>query len=304
MAKVDTLLLDKTGTLTVGKPEVINEHLFEAFDKSYLYSLVKSSKHPISQGVLHFISKEKNYKETLFESFKQLSARGIVANVKEKEFLGGNSKLMQEYGVNVSFQSDKSLFFFAIDKKIVAIYELEDKIKDDAVELVQELSKVGVTITMLTGDQESTAVRIAKEIGIKEVYAELSPEDKLSFVEKKQEEGKIIVMVGDGVNDILALGRADIGIVMGSGSDIAVEVSDVVLLNDSLSSLLATFKISKTTFYLIKQNFAISLVYNAITIPLAMAGYVIPLIAALSMSFSSLLVVGNSIRIKYKWNRS
>ena len=304
MAKVDTLLLDKTGTITVGKPEVIKEHLFEAFERRYLYSLVKSSRHPIAQGIFHFLLKEGSYKEILFENFKQLSARGMVANIAGKELLGGNSKLMQEYGVTISFKSDKSLFFFAVDKKVVAIYELEDKIKDDAVTLVKELHKKGISIVMLTGDQESTALRIAKAIGISEVHSELSPEDKLSFVEKRQGEGKVIVMVGDGVNDILALGRADIGIVMGSGSDIAVEVSDVVLLNDSLTSLLATFKISQTTFNLIKQNFTISLVYNAITIPLAMAGYVIPLIAALSMSFSSLLVVGNSMRIKYKWNRS
>jgi P-type Cu+ transporter len=132
----------------------------------------------------------------------------------------------------------------------------------------------------------------------------LTPQDKLDYIDRLHAQNKVVVMVGDGVNDVLALAKADIGIVMGSGSDIAVEVSDVVLLNDSLESLLSSFQISKTTFALVKQNFAISLVYNAITIPLAMAGLVIPLVAALSMSFSSLLVVGNSMRIRYKWNRS
>jgi Cu+-exporting ATPase len=304
MAKVDTLLLDKTGTITVGKPEVVQEHLFESFDKEYLYSLVKSSKHPISQGVLQFISEEAPPKEVIFENYKQITARGIVATLDNQEFLGGNEKLMLEYGVDVSFVSDKSLFFFAMNKKLLAVYELEDRVKDDALSLITELKNDGIEIIMLTGDQKSTAQRVANATGIPEVYAELSPEEKLAFVEEKQKDGKVIVMVGDGINDILALARADIAVVMGSGSDIAVEVSDIVLLSDSLDSLLASFKISKTTFYLIKQNFVISLLYNAITIPLAMAGYVIPLIAALSMSFSSLLVVGNSMRIKYKWNRS
>jgi Cu+-exporting ATPase len=154
---------------------------------------------------------------------------------------------------------------------------------------------------MLTGDHEYAAKHIADEVGIKNYYAELSPDDKAGFVSKYDD--KIRVMVGDGVNDILALANANIGISMGSGSDIAIDVSDVVLLNDSLLSLKDAFLISRRTYTLVKQNLLISLLYNAVTIPLAMAGYIIPLIAAASMSFSSLLVVGNSMRIKWKWNR-
>jgi Cu+-exporting ATPase len=156
---------------------------------------------------------------------------------------------------------------------------------------------------MLTGDNGKIAKSVADEVGIKEYYYSQTPENKSEFIAKLKKEGKTIVMVGDGVNDVLALANADISIVMGSGSDIAVDISDVVLLNDSLKSLSDAFKISSTTFGLIKQNLAISLVYNAITIPLAMAGYVIPLVAAISMSVSSLLVVGNSMRIRYKWNK-
>ena len=305
MAKADVLLLDKTGTLTVGKPEVVTENTLSNYSLSYLYSLVKNSKHPISHGILNYLQQNNDeMEEILFDSFTQKPALGIVASYQGHEILGGNYKLMLEYNIETSFESQKSLFFFAIDREVVSIFELEDRIKEDAQKLIKDLNSYKIETIMLTGDQKSTAETIAKEIGIEEVHAELTPEDKLAFVEDMQDQGKVIVMVGDGVNDILALGRADIGIVMGSGSDIAVDVSDVVLLNDSLDSLLAAVKISRTTFQLIKQNFAISLVYNAITIPLAMAGYVIPLIAALSMSFSSLLVVGNSIRIKYKWNRS
>jgi Cu+-exporting ATPase len=154
---------------------------------------------------------------------------------------------------------------------------------------------------MLTGDHEESAKMVADEVGIPLYYAGLSAEQKAEFVSGQKD--KVIVMVGDGVNDVLALAHANIGIAMGSGSDIAIDISDVVLLDDSLKSLKEAFLISKRTFSLVKQNLAISLVYNAITIPLAMAGYIIPLIAAVSMSFSSLLVVGNSIRIKWKWNR-
>ncbi|MDQ7044202.1 MAG: HAD-IC family P-type ATPase, partial [Sulfurimonas sp.] len=200
--------------------------------------------------------------------------------------------------------SDNSLFYLAINRQIVAIYELSDTIKDGAKELVESLKKKGIETIMLTGDHEKSAQKVAAFVGIKNIHANLSPEDKLEFITNLQKESKIVVMVGDGVNDILALGGADISIAMGSGSDIAIDVGDVVLLNDSLVSLLKAFQISSTTFQLIKQNFGISFVYNALTIPLAMLGYIIPFIAAISMSLSSLLVVGNSLRIKYKYNRS
>ena len=305
MAKIDVLLVDKTGTLTVGKPEVTNETMKSTFDKTLLYSLVKSSNHPVAQGVMHYLQEsEGTLPEILFDSFKQLPARGIVASYNGIEIIGGNLQLLNDFGISESFESEKTLFFVAIEKKVVGVYELEDKLKDDATLLVDSLKIKGIETIMLTGDHKNSAINIASLAGIDKFHYNLSPQDKLAYVEKLQTEGLSVVMVGDGVNDILALGRADIGIVMGSGSDISVDISDVVLLNNSLVSLLDAFKISDTTFRLIKQNFAISLVYNAITIPLAMFGYVIPLIAALSMSFSSLLVVGNSLRIKYKYKKA
>jgi len=304
MAKVDTLVLDKTGTITVGKPEVIKENIFEEFNIELLYSLVKSSKHPVSHGIYEYInSKIENLNIIAFDEFKQIPAQGISAVLNSTEIFGGNYKLMTENGIIVEYSSNNTLFYFAVDKKVVAIYELNDKIKDGAKELVGSLRSRGIETIMLTGDNEQAAFRVAKEINLERVYSEQTPEDKAAFVSNLHEENRTVVMVGDGVNDVLALARADIGIVMGSGSDIAVDVSDVVLLNDSLTSLEDSFKISRTTYGLIKQNLGISLVYNAITIPLAMAGYVIPLVAAISMSVSSLLVVGNSMRIRYKWNK-
>ncbi len=302
MAKVDTLVLDKTGTITVGKPEVVKEKIFENFDKSLLFSLVKSSNHPVSIGILKYLKEEdKGLKEILFDQFSQIPAQGIQAKVKEYELLGGNLKLMTQNNLTIDYSSEHTLFYFVVNKKIVAIYELSDKIKDGAKELVHNLKSRGIQTVMLTGDNEKSAKKVAQEVAIDEFFYEQSPEEKANYISKLHKDGKKVVMVGDGVNDVLALARAEIGIVMGNGSDIAVDVGDVVLLNNSLKSLEDAFKISRTTFSLIKQNLTISLVYNAVTIPLAMAGHIIPLIAAISMSVSSLLVVGNSLRIKYKW---
>ncbi|MBD3797349.1 MAG: cadmium-translocating P-type ATPase [Campylobacterales bacterium] len=300
MAKADVLVVDKTGTITHGKPEVIKENIFGDFDSAVLYSLVKQSKHPVAFGVKRYIESDS---EVLFDEYLQIPAKGIVARLNGQLILGGNYKLMQDNGLNSDFASENTLFYFAIDNAIVAIYELTDTLKEGATELVKQLKQRGIETIMLTGDHEHSAREIANEVGIQKLFFELSPEDKLRYIEELHEEGKVVVMVGDGVNDVLALAKADIGIVMGSGSDIAIDVGDVVLMNNSLDSLLDAFKISKTTFTLIKQNFAISLIYNAITIPLAMAGLIIPLVAAISMSLSSLLVVGNSMRIKMKWDK-
>lgn len=300
MAKADILVVDKTGTITHGKPEVVQENIFEKFDKTILYSLTKSSKHPVAQGVKRFV---KTDEEVLFDEYMQVPAKGIIARYNGSLILGGNYQLMQDNDIDVAFTSDKTLFYFAIDKTVVAVYELEDTVKDGAKELIENLSIKGIETIMLTGDHEKSALKVAQEVGISQVQYELTPQEKLTFIEQLHSEGKVVVMVGDGVNDVLALAKADIGIVMGSGSDIAIEVGDIVLMNNSLRSLLDAFKIAKTTFTLIKQNFAISLIYNGVTIPLAMAGLIIPLVAAISMSFSSLLVVGNSMRIKIKWDK-
>ena len=225
----------------------------------------------------------------------------MAAVYEGQKVLGGNAEFMRDSGIEVNVHSDFSLYFFAVDNVLMSYYELRDRPKEGIKELLQMCKSSNIEVVMLTGDHEKSARFIADEVGIKSVYAELSPEDKADFVKKHS--NKVRVMVGDGVNDVLALANANIGIAMGSGSDIAIEISDVVLLNDSLKSLKEAFLISRRTFNLVKQNLAISLVYNAITIPLAMAGYIIPLIAAISMSLSSLLVVGNSIRIKWKWNK-
>jgi len=300
MAKATMVVLDKTGTITQGRPEVIYATIHRPFEKGALYTLVSSSKHPISRGVMEYLERtEEQMGTAAIEEAREIPARGMVGRVSGVMIAGGNALLMQELGIEVDSVSDKSLFYYAVDHQLVAVYELRDLPKEKAQESIEVLKRLNLRVVMLTGDHEAAALRVAHEVGIEEVHAHLTPEGKAAFIESAHAQGHIVVMAGDGVNDLLALAGADIAIAMGNGSDIAIEVSDIVLMNDSLTSLAEAFAISRKTYGLIKQNLAISLVYNSITIPLAMMGYVIPLIAAISMSFSSLLVVGNSMRVRW-----
>ena len=302
MAQATTLVVDKTGTITQGKPRVIQEHIYDNFDRSLLYSLVQNSKHPVARGVSEFVFEE-DINNFELQDVKQIPALGLSAVHQGKKIFGGNARLMQNEGISLQnplhvSNSENSEFYFAVDGTVLAKYELFDTPKQGAKESIAAIQALGIDVIMLTGDHQNSAQKVANEVGIKIFESELTPEEKSLYIQKLHDEGKIVVMAGDGVNDILALALADIGIAMGSGSDIAIDVSDVVLLNDSLLSLSDAFKISKRTYFMIKQNLGLSLLYNAITIPLAMSGYIIPLIAAISMSFSSLLVVGNSLRIR------
>ena len=301
MAKSDTLVLDKTGTITEGKPKVIKFDKVEEFDTDILYSLVKSSKHPISQAIAKYLEQNnKKIKELELEDIKNIEARGVSAKLDNKKVFGGNVRLIKDMGIEFKTEYKNTLFIFAIDNKIKALIELEDTPKDGARETIREIKKMGLKTIMLTGDNENVARKVAKEVGIDEVHHSLFPKDKANIIEKLQHQGKIVIMAGDGINDVLALSLSNVAVSMGSGAEVSVEVSDVVLLNDDIVSLKDAIKLSKKVYLSIKENLALSAIYNAITIPLAMMGYVIPLVAALSMSLSSLLVVGNSYRIKLK----
>jgi len=295
MAKADILAIDKTGTITEGKPKVISFQKFANFSENRLFTLLKTSKHPISKGVLEYLG-EKSLLE--ISDFKTIPAQGLIANIEEVKVLGGNQKLLLENGVSVIEKDRVSQFYYVENGVVKALFELEDTLRKDAKDGIQKIKDLGINITILSGDSKKSVLQISDEVGIKSWKSDMKPQDKLIWIKEKQKAGKVVVMVGDGVNDILALASADIGIAMGSGTDIAMEVGDVVLQKDSIISLFESFKISKRTFSLIKQNLGISLIYNSLTIPIAMAGYVIPLIASISMSFSSILVVLNSIRVK------
>jgi Cu+-exporting ATPase len=291
-AKATTVIFDKTGTLTYGKLKVISKEIELSSDElNLLYSLVDSSTHPISKAVkLFLVENYPNLTHINLENIEQIPAVGVNAHYQNKKLFGGKS-------------DESSLFtsyVFKIDGIILASFSLEDELRIDARTTIDYLQKEGIKTIICSGDNETVVSKMANSLGIKEYYWEVTPKGKADLVTTLRDKGEIVVMVGDGINDSLALSRADISIAMGNGADISLAVSDIVILNDKLEGIIKSFYISKRTFKFIKQNLLISLLYNLITLPLAIFGYVIPLIAALSMSLSSLLVVGNSMRIQQK----
>jgi len=298
MAKANILFLDKTGTITEGRPEVVDAEIIKEFDKNILYSLVKTSSHPISKGIATYLENSGELQEYPLEDIKSIEAKGLSAIYEGKTLLGGNDRLLSEHGIFIEGDHDGSIFAFGIDGELVALYLLKDKIKDDTKESIKEIIDSGVEVVMLTGDHEGVAKGVASAVGIQRYYSRLYPQDKAQFIDDAHKKGQIVIMAGDGINDALALSKSDIAISMGSGSDISISVSDVVLLDNKISSLATSVKLSQKTFHNVKQNLALSLLYNLFAIPLAVAGFVIPLVAALSMSLSSLIVIANAIRIK------
>lgn len=302
-AKANTIVVDKTGTITTGKLSVINTTC-ESLEKEHLnilYTLVDSSTHPISKAVKKYL--EENFENTAYVDLKnieQIEAKGLKAIYKGKNILGGNSELLANENIKIEDEYHSTIYHFAIEDTLLATFELEDTIKEDAIETIAYLQSQNIEVIMCSGDNEQIVSKVASEVGILKYQAKMSPIEKANFITTLQNENKIVIMAGDGINDALALSRADISIAMGNGADVSIAVSDVVILNDSLQGLEKSIYISKRTFNFIKQNLFLSLVYNVLTVPIAMAGYVIPLVAALSMSVSSLIVVGNSMRINNK----
>jgi len=299
MAKATLLALDKTGTITQGRPSVIKMQTMDGFDPTLLLALVQSSNHPVSQGIETYLRTHyPDLDSAPLTEIKSIDAKGITATAGRQKLAGGNLALMQHLGIPTSFESSHTLFLFAVDSKVVATITLQDQIKQGARESIDRLKQQGLKIVMLTGDHEKSAYAIATQVGIERVYHTLLPTDKATLIDQFHAKEEIVVMAGDGINDAVALAKSDIACAMGSGADIAIEVSDVVLLDDRLESLADAFAISRRTFAAVKQNLGFSILYNIITVPLAVMGYVTPLIAALSMSLSSLIVVANSSRIK------
>ena len=297
MAKCDVLMLDKTGTITSGEPKIVEKIYLKEFDTALLYSLSSHSTHPISKAIAECFAEEKvNAKE--LQEIKSIEAKGIKARYNKHMLYGGSQSLLQENGIKCDSQFHNfSEYYFAIDDEVVAIFALEDVPRVDAKESIEGIKKLGIKVVMLTGDNKKVAEKISHLVGIDTFYASLLPQNKAKIVEEARNEGKRVVMTGDGINDALALSKSEIAITLGSGADIALNVSDVVLINSSFDALYSAFLISKKTYRTIRENLFLSFLYNAITIPLAMAGHVIPLFAALSMSLSSLIVVGNAMRI-------
>lgn len=299
LAKCDVAVFDKTGTLTSATLCVDSMQSFKNGDINLLYSLAKSSSHPVSLGVCEYLEANFLNLEILpLQDIKTAQAKGVSAKFNGTEIYGGSLRFMSELGFKNQDLSQKTAYYFAANDEIWFKFELSSKIREGAKECVDSLKRAKFDVIMLTGDNEFVASSVANELGIEKFQANCLPMDKSNFIENLTKEGKRVVMIGDGVNDALALSYANVGICLGSGADVSLERSDIVLMGDDLISLKDCVILARRTFRAINQNLGFSLVYNALTIPLAMAGFIVPVVAAISMSLSSVVVVLNSMRIK------
>lgn len=318
--KTNVVVLDKTGTITEGKPKVtdllINSDVFndEKEFLSYAVSIEKGSEHPLGEAILEYgIEKKVDIFE--IEDFKNIEGMGVSASVNFKRILLGNKKLLDENNINIGefknvsdilANSGKTPMYMVVDNKFGGIIAVADTVKENSKKAIEKLKSMGIKVLMLTGDNKKTALSIGKEVGIEEVIAEVLPKDKSLEVSKLKDIGYKVCMVGDGINDAPALMNAHIGIAIGSGTDIAIESASVILMKNDLFDIPKFFKLSKNTIRNIKQNLFWAFLYNVIGIPFAMGVFYLfggsllnPMIAALAMSFSSVSVILNAIRLKF-----
>jgi Cu+-exporting ATPase len=307
--KISTIVLDKTGTITEGTPSVTDVICYQ-MDKeeflSYVASIENKSEHPIAQAIVEYAAAQKIPLKSV-DSFQSLTGMGITAVIGNKPILVGTGTLMKEYSIGTEkFQNDfsnlsnlgKTTIYAAIDGEIKGLLAVEDPVKKTSPEAVTQLKEMKVKVVMLTGDNQKTAEAIARRVGIENYSAQILPQDKSKIVEDYQKKNEIVAMAGDGINDSPALATSDVGIAMGTGTDVAIEASDITLLNGDLNSLVNVIKLSRQTIKTIKQNLFWAFFYNIIGIPLAALGLLNPMFAALAMSFSSVSVVSNSLRLR------
>ena len=313
--KVDAIILDKTGTITYGKPTVTNSKWLDENDilKQILLSIEKQSEHPLAEAVVNYL---KDINTVHIHHIESLTGKGVRANYKDINYLVGNQKLLTENQIlidnSLKEQADKwlheakTVIWFADDKKALAVLAIADEIKETSIEAIKELQKMGIEVHMLTGDNYNTAKAIAEKTGISSFKGEVLPKDKADFVKELQAKGKIVAMVGDGINDSTALAQANVSIAMGKGSDIAIDVAKMTIISSDLMKISTSIKLSKNTVNTIKQNLFWAFIYNVVGIPIAAGilypinGFLLnPMIAGAAMALSSISVVGNSLRLKY-----
>jgi len=310
MKEIKIIVFDKTGTITEGKPKVTD--IYSKVKENYLLqiagSLEKLSEHPLSKAIVDYCEKEgvKGLKKV--SKFKILRGRGLEGKIASKNIVIGNRTLMNERKINISkfdekikeFESEgKTTMIISEDKKVMGIIAVADSVKEDSVLAILKLNKSGYKTVMITGDNELTAKAIARHVGIGEVIANVLPEDKAKKVEELQKEG-MVAFVGDGINDAPALKQANVGIAMGTGTDIAIEAGDIVLAKGSLEGVVQSINLSKATFRKIKQNLFWAFAYNTIAIPLAVAGLLHPVVAEIAMALSSISVVTNANLLRHQ----
>ena len=317
MRKVDTLVVDKTGTLTVGKPKLINSIPSDGVDKQELLrlaaSLEQGSEHPLAAAIVA-AAKERGAAMTTVDHFGSMTGKGVTGTVDGHAVALGNRALLDDLGVDpgkLAAQAEamrsegQTVMFVAVDGKAAGLLGVADPIKETTAEAIKQLHEEGIRIVMLTGDNRTTAEAVSKKLGLDEVIAGVLPDQKAESVKRLQDEGRFVAMAGDGINDAPALAQAQVGIAMGTGTDVAMESAGVTLVKGDLRGILRTRLLSRATMKNIKQNLFFAFIYNALGIPIA-AGVLYPafgillspIFAAAAMSFSSVSVIGNALRLR------
>lgn len=319
MDKVTTLIVDKTGTITEGKPTVetvgaFNDTLSKKEVLQYIVSLNTNSEHPLAEATVKY-GKEHNAEILKSEDFSAVTGKGVEATIKDKKVALGNPKMMEYAKADItskmkdeakSYQKQgKTVSYLSIDETVVGYVVIGDKIKETSAKAIKALQDKGIDVIMLTGDNHDTAQAVASELNLADFKASMLPEDKLKEVEKLQKNGKVVAMAGDGINDAPALAKSDVGIAMGTGTDVAIESAMITLVKGDLHGIVKAKNLSNAVMKNIKQNLFFALIYNTLGVPIA-AGVLFPffgillspMIAALAMSFSSVSVIGNALRLR------
>lgn len=314
--KVNAIILDKTGTITQGRPEVTSIQWLNNDDttKAILLSIEKQSEHPLAEAVVKHLE---GVATTALSNFDSITGKGAKAEHDNETYFVGNKKLLTENNISIAEQlqnqanewgkQSKTVIWFANSKEALSVIAISDKIKETSVLAIKEMQEMGIELYMLTGDNEATAKAIAEQTGILHYKAEVLPQHKADFVKELQQQGKVVAMVGDGINDSTALATADVSIAMGKGSDIAMDVAKMTIISSDLAKIPQAIRLSKQTVATIKQNLFWAFIYNLIGIPLAAGilypinGFLLnPMIAGAAMALSSVSVVTNSLRLKWK----
>jgi len=315
--KIDVLIIDKTGTITEGKPSVEkigSENISEEEVLQYIVSLNQNSEHPLADATGKY-GKENNSEVIKTSDFNSVTGKGVTGIINGKKVALGNEKMMEEAGATISEeirnqvskeqQKGKTVPMLSLDGKGVGYVVIADKIKENSKKAIAELQKKGIQVIMLTGDNHDTAKAVASELNLTDFKAEMLPQDKMDVVEKLQAEGQKVAMAGDGINDAPALAKSDVGIAMGTGTDVAIESAGITLVKGDLHGIVKAFHLSEKVMRNIKQNLFFALIYNILGVPIA-AGVLFPffgillspMIAALAMSFSSVSVIANALRLR------
>lgn len=313
---VNAIVLDKTGTITEGKPVVTDMAWLDNNDstKGILYSIEQQSEHPLAEAVIDYLG---NLPPVEISNFESITGKGAKAQLNNEAFFVGNQRLLNEQAIEISTKlqeignnwsaESKTVIWFANSEEALAVIAIADKIKESSIEAIKQLQDKGIEVYMLTGDNESTTKTIAAQTGIRHYKAEVLPEQKAAFVKMLQNQGKVVAMVGDGINDSAALAQANVSIAMGKGSDIAMDVAKMTIISSDLNKIPMAIKLSKQTVAAIRLNLFWAFIYNIIGIPIAAGilypinGFLLnPMIAGAAMAFSSVSVVGNSLLLKLK----